>query len=118
MTKKTIRHHIIASAAHDGEPGVIAKSQKPAPSIKLSKEMHPVVVLVASGSTLYSFITIAIYMLCVQKILKLPRKQEENTPKTKIFLAMEIGCTPKMYLCKFNMILVYYLPISHPSWLR
>ncbi len=67
VTKKTIRHHIIASAAHDGEPGVIAKSQKPAPSIKLSKEMHPVVVLVASGSTLYSFITIAIYMLCVQK---------------------------------------------------
>ena len=60
MTKKTIRHHIIASAAHDGEPGVIARSQKPAPSIKLSKEMHPVVVLVASGSTLYSFITIAI----------------------------------------------------------
>ena len=56
MTKKTIRHHIIASAAHDGEPGVIARSQKPAPSIKLSKEMHPVVVLVASGSTLYSFI--------------------------------------------------------------
>ena len=46
------------------------------------------------------------------------KKQEENTPKTKIFLAMEIGCTPKMYLCKFNMILVYYLPISHPSWLR
>ena len=70
MTKKTIRHHIIASAAHDGEPGVIAKSQKPAPSIKLSKEMHPVVVLVASGSTLYSFITIAIYMLCVQKYTK------------------------------------------------
>ena len=32
--------------------------------------MHPVVVLVESGSTLYSFITIAIYMLCVQKYTK------------------------------------------------
>ena len=39
--------------------------------------MHPVVVLVASGSTLYSFITIAIYVMCTKVI-----KNTETAKKT------------------------------------
>ena len=61
--------------------------------------MHPMVVLVSPGSTLFSFMTTAIYMFMKGKVLKQPRKQEENTPKTKIFLATQKGCTPIIYLC-------------------
>ena len=57
------------------------------------------VILVASDSTLYSFKTTTIYMFMCTKVFKLLRKQEENTPKTKIFLATQKGCTPIIYLC-------------------
>ena len=57
MTKKTIRHHIIASAAHDGEPGVIAKSQKMCAKVnsRLEPEAHSTIKLTMDLSKIHFF---------------------------------------------------------------
>ena len=55
-----MRHQAIASAAQEGEPGVIAKSQKYIPSTQLSTDIQPKVVLVVSGSTSYFIIFVFI----------------------------------------------------------
>ena len=55
-TKKTARHKTMASANHEGEPCLMAKSQKYIPNRKLSTEIKPIAVLVVLGFTSYFII--------------------------------------------------------------
>lgn len=68
-TKKTMRHQNIASAVHEGEPCVMARSQKYIPSRKLSTDIQPMVVLVVSGFTSYFLITF--YLKHAANIIKI-----------------------------------------------